>query len=133
MPTATTADRKIGDLVLYECDERYTRDARTITNPEANVNTFPCGYPLDAGVPILDAAEAGVDGLLLVNNDWDATASESKSQAVLSRGPAIINKSEIVVTDYNGGTMDIVAIVAALTAIGIKVVDVPAETEAQET
>jgi len=102
------------------------------------------GMPVDregANVtPILDSAEASVEGIIVgvtdgVTNDL-ALAVDAVSAGkyfVLTVGPAIINIDRVHDTDVDDNPIDIAALTTALKALGIKVRSEPAVSSTQTT
>lgn len=119
--TTKTKNPVIGDLLIHEESAIFCREEIAITNPTAAAFTAKVGQPLDGGTLVVDAGEAGCDGILLEEVTLTASQTTTKKYAYLARGPAVLNKSSIIVLDSNGATMDIAALVSALAALDIRV------------
>lgn len=121
----------LGDILIFEAHDEYSRESVVVTNPEANANTFGIGYPLAAGVPLLNAAIGTMDGILLER--FIAGASEAKKCAVLRRGPAVVNVTRLPTADYNGTTFTLATIKTQLLAMDPPVVWRAEPTGVEET
>lgn len=120
MAKVFTSGTVLGDVLISEGAQEFTRESVTITNPEAAENTFAVGYPVTlAGVPLLTAALNTMQGILLHTLKMDASATHK--EAVLARGPAVVNKSALPTSDYNGGAFDMDVFAAMLASLGVVV------------
>jgi hypothetical protein len=139
--TTFTDRNRIQDLIKYEVDQRFTRDAQTIKNLNAaaiGANTLAVGTPLSLSAGqygILQTGdEANVKALFLgtdssiIHEALAANAITAGKYQILVRGPAIINRSIIPTTDGDGGTIDVDAVCTALAALNIVTMKEPVST-----
>lgn len=134
---------KTSELVLAEWDQRYNRavidvsayDFTGVTNTPVSL----CGWLIKTGdVLALAADAANVTGLILtddklsLNPTTDVIDNHNAAKfAKLVRGPALVRKNSINVTDTAGATIVIATVVTALAALNIIVLDDPPQTSTQ--
>lgn len=145
LPTLTKRQR-ISDLLKWEVEQRYCRDAATIKN----LNTaalaaggITVGTPLSLSASQYGALQSGNEAnvkALFLGNDSDripealaANAITVGKYQILVRGPALIDKDMIPTTDGDGGTIDVAAIMTALNALGIYALVEPTTATAIQT
>lgn len=127
MAVLTDELRTLGDLLLYEADRCYCRDAVPIKNMSGGsiaAGALRIGHPLknNAGTweTLDDAAEADVGGLLLENMGEVVAdnATSVRKYSVLVRGPAIVNIDAIPTPVADAETaFDKDALITALAAL----------------
>lgn len=121
--TTLTEPRRLQDMMEYETDQRYTRRAATFRHSTGSPTSFPVGTPLVISTTkYVPASGDAVDAILIQPVHLLATATDLANVAILKKGPAIVNKQEI---DLVSGHET--ANVAAIEALGIRVIDEPAE------
>lgn len=134
----------IGDLIRHEynplsgyCRREYlvynrTGAAITLANPMgypvSNDGTDTTGSPY--GTPnkkfTVAGGEAAITGLILTTQAFTALANNGTIRAaILERGPAIVDKSVIPLTDVSAGTMTLATIVTALQTLTPPILCVP--------
>lgn len=137
-----TKNRTLTDLLRYEVNPDFTRDAVTLRNGTASPVTLtdPVGYPLKyvSGKYLLAVAgdEGTVDALLLATEDFEAvgaTTDFAGKQVALVRGPAIISKAGLPTVDVANAAFNLTTLIATLAALGIQVHTEPVKQQEQET
>lgn len=131
------------DLIISEWDTRHSREEIDVSGYDfsavANVPKQLLGWLTKAdGTLAIDGEEASVVGVLITHDRLqlpDAEDSIDNANAgrflQIVRGPAILKKSQINVTDVAGATIDIDAVVTQLKTLGITVLEGATETETQ--
>lgn len=135
MPTKTEAARR-HDLIIYELDDRFTRDRITLYNPSASVAaSYVVGDVLidngdDTFQQVANADSPASGGAILAENVDDLASETGIEVWAWVRGPLILDKSGLDYADASGA--DILVIDAELLAAGIKLVDGSPMTETME-
>lgn len=130
--TTLTERVTISDLLRWEVNQLYCRDAKTIKYTGAGTaaaGAIKVGHPLKLvstqWVTVLGTDEASTIGLFLGNGGERTpealaqNAITAQKYQILIRGPAIVNKSQIPTTDPAGTALTLATIVTALAAINI--------------
>ncbi len=131
---------RTSDLVVQEWDTRHTREVADVSayddSASVNVPTSLLGWLVKVGdVRIVDGEEAAVTGIIiqddLLKRPTDLDGIENKHAdgfLQIVRGPAILKKEFINITDVAGDTIDIAAVVTRLKVLGITVLDPATKT-----
>jgi len=120
-----TEPKRIGDLVLREWDQRLSRTNGTFRQSSGSTADFTIGHVcVLSGGKYIPATGTTFSGILLANIDDLATATDKTNQPFLTQGPAVISKDQLV-WDAGADASDQTAILAAMLALGIQVVDEP--------
>ena len=134
---------KKGDVVINEYDERHNEEDIDVSaydhSSATNKPDYLVGWLTKSGGALALAADAAnVTGIIttadkIVRNAAETAITNENADKFrqIVRGPAIVKKSGINVTDTAGATIIIATVITALKALGITVVDDPAETETQ--
>lgn len=149
--TTKTKKKTIGDLLRFEVQPEYCREAVTVqfTNADTeNAVTIeladPMGYPLKfvsgTTYELALAADANtVDALLLADYMPDLEVAAEGTEAypgkytVLVRGPADIRKSALPTEDVLGDAITTATLVTQLKTLSILCRDEPTVTSTQST
>jgi hypothetical protein len=144
----TFTDRaRNSDLLKWEVEHRYCRTAGTIQNKSGVTivkGAMTVGLPVKLvgtqWVTVAAADLANTGGLLLVDDAaaipeaLAADAITAKTYQILTRGPALINKSIIPTTDLAGAAITLATLVTRLATLNIQTMVEPtsAMTSVQE-
>lgn len=142
MPTSFTSnDLRVGDFLVWEVEERYTRVAARIQNKTAvalAAGAIVPGTPLNLNSAqwetINSGSETGIDGFFVDTRAHEALAIDAitaKRYSILVRGPALINKNAIPLNDLTA-TPDayvLATIVTRCATLGIQVLAEPVTKE----
>jgi hypothetical protein len=122
----------VGDLVKYEVEPRYTRQAQAVTLLTAPTVAAPqsvLGRIVTAtGAEVAVASEANARGVVIESS---LVTANGLTMPVLVRGPALVNRSLLKFTTSSAGSLNQANTIAALLANGIRVVTEPAVTTEQ--
>ncbi len=108
-----TEDQQVSDLIMYEADQRYTRQAVTLSAPATfGDQVFIVGQPLEPDGSNFKTCtvEANANAICLENVTILEGATKV-DQMILTRGPAIVNEDQI---DIATETLTLATIVTAL-------------------
>lgn len=130
--TTFTKRLRISDLVKWEVLPLYCRDSGTIKNLNAaavSAGGLVVGTPLiysSSQWGILQSGSEASCGGLFLGNDSDrinealaANAITVGKYQILTRGPAIVNKSVIATADGDGASYNMTTLLATLATLGI--------------
>lgn len=140
--TALTDGKKQSDVLAAEWDHRHCREGLDLSaldfTGNTNIPTHLIGWLVKTdGTLTIDSEEGSVGGIILTQNRLKLKADNTIERPTpakfvqLVRGPAIVKKSGINVTDVAGNTIDIAAVITQLKTLGITVLDDTAETSTQ--
>jgi len=128
-----TEKKKLGDLIVSEWDPRLSRAPHTFRQASGSTADFTIGHVcVISSSKMVPATGTTFSGILLANVEDLATATDLTNQPFLTRGPAVINKDQLV-WDADADSSDQTAILAAMLALGIQVVEQPDNTETAGT
>lgn len=124
--TPLTEKTQLGDLIRYENQQEYTREAlKVYNNTGADVSIAnPMGYPVkahyfdpNAVTLALEADAADVIGVILTSKALEIADEGYKTLSVLVRGPAEIDAAYLPTSDVGGTTFTKATIQTALKAL----------------
>jgi len=94
-----------GDVIIREWAREYTREEVTIANATSADYAMPAGYPINTATskPVLTTAEANTYGFTV--EPVTIVAGETRTIAIIVRGPAVINQDALPVLDVAGAAL----------------------------
>lgn len=123
--TIKTEPKRVHDLLLFEVDQRFCRESVTVANDTGAAATFVIGQTLELDTNHYDVADGtAFNAILLENLDELANGASVAKVAVLVRGPALVNASELVFDSSATSASQL----ATMLAAGIKTVSEPTNT-----
>lgn len=127
--TTSTRANKINDLVGREYSADFCRETLTLTDPGVTgvqVKGQPVSIDRAAGTATLLAIAniANTEGMVITTGTTVDT--ETMEVVVLTRPPAEIKKAGLPTSDVDSATLTTASYVAALEALGFKLIDAPA-------
>jgi len=129
---ATVREKVVSDLLKFETDQRYNRKVVTFINETGDAAAFEIGQMLELSsanyAPIVSGQTDPV--ALLLENLPEMADDATASATVLVRGPAVVDKAQIISPD-SGATL--LSQLAALEVLGIVAKDEPTLTTTQTT
>lgn len=122
-----TEPKRIGDLVLAEWDQRSSRKSGTFQQSSGSTADYVIGQVcVVSSSKYVPATGSTFGGVLLKNLSSVATATDVTKVPFLTKGPAVISKSQLVF-DAGCDASEQAAIITAMEALLITVVDEPTQ------
>lgn len=121
-----TENKRVGDVVQWEVDPRYTRISARFENDTGSAAAFEKGTVLEFDTDHYQPADGtSFGGILLEDIAELANGAGVNNVAMLVRGPALVNADQL---EWDGGATQASVIAAALTA-GVRLVQESDNTE----